>query len=98
MSSGCYVGPTTHSRVYTLQLLWSMDADCLPHRADHYHFARDLPFDAPCPPMPQSAMLTVSSSLSTRGRRPMGLTAWRVWSGCDCPGWCPTLRFPSERP
>ncbi len=42
-----------------------MDADCLPHQADHYHLARDLPFDAPCPPMPQSAMLTVSSSLST---------------------------------
>src|SRR5258708_13137670 len=43
------------------------------------------------PPLSQSAVPTISLSISARRRGKVGLTTGRVWSGRDCFGWHATL-------
>src|SRR5215467_1104118 len=86
MSSCRHNGTGAYSCLYPLCSMWSSAADCLPYPTDDYHFSGDMLSHAPCPSVSQSTVCMVSSTLPARRRGQVGLTARRVWPGCDCSG------------
>src|SRR6266699_6345757 len=37
--------------------------------------------------VPHSHLLTLPRQISSRRRRTMGVSSWRMWPGCECPHW-----------
>jgi hypothetical protein len=76
-----------HVSADPLWMLWPTHSSGVPNPANDYRVAGELSAHPACLPVSQSSVRVVSSALSARRGRNMGLTPWGVRSGCDCPGW-----------